>query len=105
MDAIYLGYGETFVEFCLKEIQKGGSEISKITLEFLKTVDSQYSVIPLIESLQNPNFKREISIELLKKIGDKGISNKLSTVEEPEKYKKILMNEPALTKIVERLSV
>lgn len=105
MDAIYLGYGELFVEFCLNEIEKGGSEISKVTLDFLKTIDSQYIVIPLIESLQYSSPQREISIDLLKKIGDKAINNKLISVEDPEKYKKILMTEPALTKIAEKLSV
>ena len=104
MDAIYLGYGENFARFCLKEIEHGGPEIRKVSVEFLKSVDSQYTIIPLIESLST-SPQKAVSVDILKKIGDKSISNKLNAVDNPVKYKKILQNEPELSKIVEKLTI
>lgn len=105
MDAVYIGYGEEFVRYCLKEIDKGGSEITNASIDFLKSVDSQFTVIPLIENLQSSGIQRNVSIDLLKKIGDKGISTKLQSVNNPDIYKKILFTEPELSKIVEKLTV
>ena len=105
MDAIYMGFQEDFVRFCLKEIDKGGPEITNVSVDFLKSVDPQFTVIPLIENLESSGMQRNISIDLLKKIGDKGISSKLQSVDNPDPYKKILYSEPELTKIVDKLTV
>lgn len=105
MDAIYLGYGDNFTRSCLKEMNSGGSEIAKVSADFLKTVDPDYTVVPLIESLETGHSQRGLIIEILKKIGDKGVNAKLSSVDDPTKYKKILMTEPELEKIVNKLTV
>ena len=105
MDSIYMGFGEEFVRYCLKEIDKGGPEITNASVDFLKSVDPQFTVIPLIENLQSSGMQRNISIDLLKKVGDKGISGKLQSVGNPDPYKKILYSEPELSKIVEKLTV
>ena len=104
MDAIYLGYGEKFTIACIHEMEKGGSEISKVCSDFLKTVDSDFTVIPLIENLPTSSQKTSI-IDILKKIGDKGINEKLGSIDDPNKYKKILLAEPDLAKIVDKLTV
>jgi bilin biosynthesis protein len=104
MDAIHLGYGQKFVSTCLGEMEKGGSEIAKVCSNFLKSVDSDYTVVPLIENLPVMNAQKGVAIELLKKIGDKNISAKLSSVDDPIKYKKILAAEPDLAKIAEKIS-
>ena len=49
--------------------------------------------------------KTGVVIDLLKKIGDKGINTKLSSVENPSKYKQLLQSEPELSKIADKLTV
>lgn len=105
MDSIYLGYGENFTKSCLQEMDKGGSEIAKTCSDFLKSVDSEFTILPLIDGLvTNPNQK-PIIIDLLKKIGDKGINNKLMKTDNPSKYKKLLQSEPDLSKIADKITV
>lgn len=105
MDAIHLGYGETFTLACISEMEKGGPEIASACSNFLKTVDPDYTVVPLIEALPTIQREKGTIIELLKKIGDKNISKSLSSVADPTKYKKILVAEPELLKVVEKLTV
>lgn len=105
LDAIYLGYRENFVRKCLNEIETSGIEIQKAVVDFLKIVDSNFTVIPLIEQLSKNPIKKEKVIELLNKIGDKAISKKLSESSNRAALKTVLVQEPALSKIVEKLSI
>ncbi len=105
MDAVYLGYGENFTRSCLKQMNTGGSEITKVSADFLKSIDSQFTVIPLLEGLETDHSQRDIIIDLLKKIGDKNITAKLGSLDDPSKYKKVLQSEPELSKLADKVNV
>ena len=105
MDAVYLGYGERFTQSCIHEMEKGGGEISSVCENFLKGVDSDYTIIPLIESLSTVQHQKNVVIDLLKKIGDKEINNKLNSVPDAGKYRQLIHSEPGLNKLAEKLTV